>query len=79
MASQLDYFLAREREAELAWLAESVRQTRNGGEPEAAPRGRLRALGAVLRRRRGLQQRELPLSPGGVERAAVSAGCLEVD
>jgi hypothetical protein len=79
MTSQLQYFLAREQQAELAWRAERVRQTRNGEPSEGAPRGsRLRALGAGLRRRR-LQQRELPLPPGGVERAAVPAGCLEVE
>ncbi len=80
MASHLNYFLAREQQAELARRAERVRQTGNGGPSEGAPLGlRLRAVGAGLRRRRRLQQRELPLPPGGVERAAVPVGCLEVE
>ena len=80
MASQLNYCLAREQQDELARRAEYVRRTRHGDETEAAPRRRRRhALAAGLRRRRRLQQRELPLAPGGVERAAVSAGCLEVE
>ena len=85
MASQLDYFRAREQQAELARWAEYARQTRDGERSEGAPRGRrLRVFGARLsgagyRRRGRLQQRELPLPPGGVERSAVSAGCLEVE
>ena len=79
MASQLDYFLAREQQADLARRAEHVRWTMDGEPPASASRGRLRARLAGFRLRRRLKQRELPLAPGGVERAPVSAGCLEVE
>ena len=80
MASQLDYFVAREQQADLARRAEHVRQTRIGEPTEPTARsGRVRTLVAGLRRRGRLQQRELPLPPGRVERTAVPAGCLEVE
>ena len=79
MASQLDYFVAREQQADLARRAESARQSCLGELPESVLRGRLHALLAGLRRRDALQQRELPLAPGGVERAPVSASCLEIE
>lgn len=80
MASQLDYFVARARQDELAWRAEQARLIRDETHLDGAPRGRrLRALVTRLRRRGGLEQRKLPLPPGGAEPARLPAGCLEVD
>lgn len=75
MASQLDYFVARDRSAELARGAELTRQTRNAKAAEAPSRlGRLISWMFA-----SSEQRELPLTPRGVERAPVAGGCLEVE
>jgi hypothetical protein len=79
MTSQLNYLLAREQQAALAHRAERSRQGLDG-EPPASNRRRrrpIRSLFAALSR--GSEQRELPLAPRCVERAAVAAGCLEVE
>jgi len=75
MASQLDYFVARERSAELARRAERARQTRND-EAAKAPSRRGRLFSRMFARS---EQRELPLTPRGVERAPVAGGRLEVE
>jgi hypothetical protein len=78
MTSQLNYLLARDRQAELAHRAERVRQTHDGEPPvdlrQRGMRARFRAL-----RRQGSEQRELPLAPRGVERAPIAAACLETE
>jgi hypothetical protein len=75
MASQLDYFLARDRSAELARRAERARQTRIDEAADAPSR-----LGRLFSRMfASSEQRELPLTPRGVERAPVAGGCLEVE
>ena len=79
MASQLEYFLARARQDQLAWRAERARLIHDETHLDAAPRGRrLRALAGRLGRRSRLEQRKLPLPPGGAESASLPAGCLEV-
>jgi hypothetical protein len=75
MASQLDYFLARDRSSELARHAERARRTRIDEAAEVPSR-----LGRLFSRMFGSsEQRELPLTPHGVERAPVAGGCLEVE
>jgi hypothetical protein len=74
-SSQLNYFVAREHELQLALRAERVRQTRSDEATEAGSR-----LGRLLRRMfTRSEQRELALTPGGVERAPIAGGCLEIE
>ena len=74
-SSQLNYFVAREHELQLALRAERVRQTRNDEAAETGSR-----LGRVLRRMFARsEQRELALPPRGIERAPIAGGCLEVE
>lgn len=77
MASQLHYFLLREQKADVARRVERARLAATRDRFDVAPRrGR---LAAWLRRAADSQQRELPLSPRSVERAAIAARCLEVE
>jgi hypothetical protein len=70
---QLNYFVARERELQVALRAERVRQSRTARPAEArSPLGRL--LSGLFARS---EQRELALTPGGVERVPIAGGCLE--
>jgi hypothetical protein len=87
MGSQLNYFVALDQQRDLAQRAERARQHHAERPSPAFPRHRrlvsvvIRALRPrrALRRARsaGSEQRELPLAPRRVERAAVPAGCLE--
>ena len=75
LASQLDYRLATDRAAELARQAERARQARSVEAPETPSRlGRL-----VSRLTARSEQRELTLTPGGLERSPIAGGCLEVE
>jgi len=74
-SSQLNYFVAREHELQLALRAERARQMQIDEAAEAGSR-----LGRMLRRMFARsEQRELALTPGGVERAAIAGRCLEVE
>jgi len=75
MASHQDYLIARDLQEKLARRAERVRQARDGVPVQDGSRaGRL--LRRLLARS---EQRELLLTPGGVERAPVPAGRLELE
>ena len=75
LASQLEYFLTRDHAAELARRAERTRQTRIAEAAEAPSR-----LGRLFSRLNARsEQRELTLTPGGVERSPIAGGCLEVE
>jgi hypothetical protein len=75
MTSQFSYFLARERELQLALRAERIRQPRTVEGARAESRlGRL--LARLFARS---EQRELALTQAGVQRAPIAGGCLEVE
>jgi hypothetical protein len=80
MHSQIDYSLALQRQVELARRAGADRPQLDGTPLRRTSRAS-RVTGAIVGalRRRQSEQRELPLTPGRVERAAVPSGCLEVE